>query len=146
MHELPVIESICAAVSQIAEKYPGRRVTKINIVVGDLSSIIDDSLEYYFDNIRKDPLLTKAGLHITRTPAIAICGACHSKIAVSLPLNDACTKCGSKNIRINGGLEFYLDSIEFDHDIKREAGHSERKRQNRGEKQIAAGSARYNRN
>jgi hydrogenase nickel incorporation protein HypA/HybF len=114
MHEMPVIKEIMKTVKRYARKKSIRKVSKINLVVGELSSIVDDSMEYYFQILSKSTVAENAVLSIKRTQAIAVCSVCNSKIPTSLPLPDSCCKCQSKNIKIDGGLEFFIDSIEVE--------------------------------
>jgi hydrogenase nickel incorporation protein HypA/HybF len=113
MHELPVVENILSTVLISAKTNSGKKVAQINLVVGDLSSIVDDSLQYYFDLLSKNTLAESAKLSIKRVPAIAVCADCNSKIPATLPLSGSCRKCHSQNIHIDGGLEFFIDSIEI---------------------------------
>lgn len=113
MHELSVMKEIIGTVSKYAKKYPKKRVTKIYLVIGELSSIVDDSMEYYFKLLTNKSSIKNAKLSITRTQAIAVCHTCNAKTSVSIPLSGCCPKCGKDTIRIEGGLEFYIDSIEL---------------------------------
>jgi hydrogenase nickel incorporation protein HypA/HybF len=113
MHELPFVEGIIKTVTSNLPKKKNVRVSEIRIVVGDLSSIVDDSLMYYFSKIRKPKALSSATLTIIRTPAIAQCESCHSNLPVQLPLEGTCKKCGSKDIRIDGGKELFIESADI---------------------------------
>lgn len=112
MHELSVVKGIIKTVTSEARKKKIHKISGINIVVGDLSSMIDDSLKYYFELLSHNPVLKRSKLHISRTQAIMVCNTCQAKIPASLPLPSACVKCKSMDIHVNGGMEFYIDSIE----------------------------------
>ena len=49
MHELAITEEILRIAIEHAERAQAKRVTDINLVVGELSSVVDDSVQFYFD-------------------------------------------------------------------------------------------------
>lgn len=112
MHELAVTENILAIAKRHAEQAQARRVTDIYIVIGNLSSIIDDSVQFYWDIISDGSICSGAALHFQRIPAQAVCLDCNQ--SYSLEHLSPCPACGSAKIRIVNGEEFYLDSIEIE--------------------------------
>jgi len=46
MHELAVTENILSIASKHAQESGATRVTAINLVIGQLSSIVDDSVQF----------------------------------------------------------------------------------------------------
>ncbi len=54
MHELAVTESILEITLRHAEQAQVSRVTDLYLVIGKLSSIVDDSVQFYWDIISKD--------------------------------------------------------------------------------------------
>jgi hydrogenase nickel incorporation protein HypA/HybF len=112
MHELSIIKGIVKTITAEAKKNKFHKISKVNLVVGDLSSIIDDSMEYYFSMLTKKTVMDSARLHISRTKAIMVCNKCNVKIPANIPFPSICVKCKSKDIHIDGGLEFFIDSIE----------------------------------
>jgi hydrogenase nickel incorporation protein HypA/HybF len=109
MHELPLTESIL----NLALKHAGqRRIVTIDLVIGDLSSIIDDSVQFYFDILSADTLAAGARLRFQREPAYLTCADCDDISACTPPIPPACPACGSTRIRLQGGQACYLASIE----------------------------------
>ena len=53
MHELTVTESVLRIACKHAEDARATRVTDIYLVIGSLSSIIDDCISFYWDIISK---------------------------------------------------------------------------------------------
>lgn len=113
MHELPVTESILQIACKHAEKARALRVTDIYLVIGQLSSIIDDSVEFYWNIISKDTLCENAKLHFTRISAELICLDCDHHYQLNNDL-EPCPKCHSAHIRVVSGDEFQLESIEIE--------------------------------
>lgn len=117
MHELPIVESMLSIALESAEQANARRITIIEVVIGELSSFVDDSIQFYFDIISKGTLAEGAVLRFHREPAIARCLACGHEADVRPPLPPAmtiCPACGSEQVRVNGGDACRLASIEVD--------------------------------
>jgi hydrogenase nickel incorporation protein HypA/HybF len=92
----------------------GRRIQAIHLVIGALSSVVDDSVQFYFDFLSRETLAEGAVLHFRRVPATAHCLQCHAEHAVVPPLPMGCPSCGSPRLRVSGGDEFQVESIEVD--------------------------------
>jgi len=114
MHELPVTQGILDVAVEAARNNNAARITDIYLVIGDLTSIIDDSVQFYFDFLSKDTLAENAILHFERRPALATCTVCGHQTEVSLPMLPECQVCGSAQVTVSGGRDFYVDSIEID--------------------------------
>lgn len=111
MHELSVTESILAIALDHAQKAKASKVTDINLVIGRLSSIIDDSVSFYWEIISKDTICSDAKLHFTRLPATFVCINCNTQYSVKGEL-EPCPKCSSADVQVITGNEFRVDSIE----------------------------------
>ncbi len=121
MHELAVTESILDIALEHARKAGATRVTDIYLVIGQLSSIIDDSVQFYWDILsaepspeRPDGLLCKgAQLHFQRIPAQLTCLDCGYQYTLEGELKP-CPKCASARVKVAAGEEFYVDSIAIE--------------------------------
>src|SRR5512143_4087155 len=111
MHELSVTESILKIALDHAEKAGAGRITDLHIVVGQLSSIVDDSVQFYWDLVSEGTAAQGATLHFRRVPTELLCLDCNTRYS---PTHDdlACPKCGSILVKIVAGEEFYLESID----------------------------------
>ena len=49
MHELPVAQSILDIAIRNGTQANARRVTDIFLVIGELSSLVDESIQFYWD-------------------------------------------------------------------------------------------------
>jgi hydrogenase nickel incorporation protein HypA/HybF len=112
MHELSVTESVLDIACKHAEKAQAAKVTDIHLVIGRLSSIVDDSVAFYWDVISKGTLCEGAKLHFKRIPAELVCLECGNKYTLGQELIP-CPACGSARIRVLSGDEFNLESIEI---------------------------------
>jgi hydrogenase nickel incorporation protein HypA/HybF len=114
MHELPATQGLLDLALEHMEKAGGSRIDAINLVVGDLTSIVDDSVQFYFDLLSRDTAAAGAELRFRREPGQGSCGECGHEWDVKPPLERVCPACGSLALRVTGGREFYVDSIEVD--------------------------------
>ena len=114
MHELPVTQGILSVVLEAAEQAGGYPVQRIDLVIGTLSSIVDDSVQFYFDALSAGTLAQGAQLNFRRVPATLTCWACSYQASVIAPLPDCCAACGSTNVLIQDGMEFYVEAIEVE--------------------------------
>jgi hydrogenase nickel incorporation protein HypA/HybF len=132
MHELSVTQGILTIALETARQHGGGRIQAINLVIGDLSSIVDDSVQFYFDILSQNTLAAGAKLQFRREPGTATCGDCGHQFDVSPPLPSVCPMCQSARLQVTGGREFYVESIEVeDEDTGRKAD-PERQRQHCG--------------
>ena len=68
MHELPVTENLLEIAVRHANKAGAIRILGLHLVIGDLASIIDDSIQFYWEIIAKGTLGEGAKLHFKRIP------------------------------------------------------------------------------
>ena len=110
MHELMVTESILEIALRHAGEAGAIRVTDLFLVVGDLSSIVDDSVQFYWDFVSEGTAAEGATLHFRRVPAEFACNDCDHTYPMKEDL--LCPACGSSNVKIISGQEFYMEAIE----------------------------------
>jgi hydrogenase nickel incorporation protein HypA/HybF len=115
MHELSVTESILDISLSHAQKANAKKVTQINLVIGRLSSIIDDSIQFYWELVSEGTLCAGSTLHFTRIPAVLHCTSCSTDFEINEVLSP-CPHCGGYQTTIKSGEEFYIDSIEVEKD------------------------------
>ncbi len=118
MHEL----AITASVLNLALQYAGNaqpetahtpHITDLHLVIGQLSSVIDDSVQFYWDIISQNTPAEGSRLHFRRIPAEFECEICYAHY----PMHGddfTCPECGSAEVRIAAGEEFYLEAIDVD--------------------------------
>ncbi len=108
MHELAVTENILRIV---AEHAGGARVTDIHLVIGEMSSFVDDSIQFYFSTLAAGTAAEQATLHFRRIAIRFRCRSCAQEFAPTR-LDWRCPACGAMGGEVIAGKEFYVESIE----------------------------------
>jgi len=123
MHELGVTQSILRIALHHAQQAGAVHIKEVNLVIGELSSIVDDSVQFYWDMIAQGTIAEGAILNFTRIPAMLGCQACGHEFLMDRQ-EFICPACGSQKIVVAGGEEFYLESIDVD--LAPDAQHEQR--------------------
>jgi len=113
MHELSVTENLVEIAVRHATEANARQILRIHLVIGELASIVDDSVQFYFDFLSKDTLAEGAELVFNRLPIRVRCGACGHEWPPQTG-DWTCPSCGASRAGVIGGREFYVDSIEVE--------------------------------
>ena len=113
MHELAITQNILDLALGEAKAAQANRIIKINLVVGELSGIVSDSIEFYFDFLKKDSVAADATLEFTMVPAQLRCRDCQTEFN---PQNSLwiCPSCRNTNIDLVAGRDCYIESIEVE--------------------------------
>lgn len=113
MHELAVTENLLEIAIRHGKTAGAIRISNLYLVIGQLSSIIDDSVQFYWDIISKGTIADGAELHFHRKPVEIFCKECADQFT---PSGDdfSCPNCGSTKIRVISGEEFYLEAIDVE--------------------------------
>ena len=113
MHELPFVESILSITLQHAEKVHARKVVALNLIIGELSSIVDDTVQFYWDQLSAGTIATGAVLRFNRVPAVFYCWDCGTTYQLD-DSNLVCPNCGGSKVSLVRGDEFRLESIDIE--------------------------------
>jgi hydrogenase nickel incorporation protein HypA/HybF len=113
MHELSVTESILDISIRHANKASAKRITNLYLVIGQLASIVDNSVQFYWDIISKETIAAGSVLHFRRLPAILVCLDCTHQFQ---PGSDgfSCPNCASEHVKVMSGDEFYMEAIDVE--------------------------------
>jgi hydrogenase nickel incorporation protein HypA/HybF len=115
MHELSMTQELLDAAVQHAR---GRTITDVYVAVGELSSIMDDSLRFYWDMVSPGTLAAGASLHFRRVPAVLRCLDCGHTFAPDAGTL-ACPGCGSLGIKLTAGDSLHLEALDLAGDAAR---------------------------
>lgn len=113
MHEYPITEQLIKIAENHCKKADAEKVLCINLVVGDYSGFVPESIHMYFDIIAEGTACQGAELKIKRIKPMIKCPSC-GEIFERKPMSFACPKCGTDGEPTDIGKEFYIDSIEVE--------------------------------
>ncbi|GAB4557479.1 MAG: hydrogenase maturation nickel metallochaperone HypA [Anaerolineae bacterium] len=112
MHELAITENIVRIVVEHARRANARKVHEIHLVVGDLTTFVPDSIQFYFDLLSEGTLCEGAQLVIERRPGQIRCRQCGETYPVEAGQMWICPHCGAFGGDVAAGRELYVDHIE----------------------------------
>ena len=110
MHELAITESILEIALRHGRSAGATRITDLHLVIGELSSVVDESVQFYWDIVSEGSAAAGATLHFRRVPARLVCRACGHSYSPRQAL--PCPACGREDISVAAGEEFYLEAID----------------------------------
>jgi hydrogenase nickel incorporation protein HypA/HybF len=114
MHEYSVTQSILDIALRHAEQAGARRVVAVNLVIGDLTGFIDESIQFYFDFMTEETIAAGAQLTFERVPARVRCHDCGAEYAPPDARLWACPECEALGSEVIAGREFAVSSIEIE--------------------------------
>ncbi len=89
------------------------KVLSINLVMGDRSTVVDDSLLFYFDMLSPGTVVEGAKINVRRTPMRFHCAYCKDDYA-PISENFDCPRCGNVGQVTDDGSELLIESIEIE--------------------------------
>jgi hydrogenase nickel incorporation protein HypA/HybF len=113
MHELAITQSMFEIVLQQAEQAQAKKVTKINLVIGAMTGVVSDSVQFYLDFMTKDTIVEGAAVSFTIVPAHARCRNCNQLFNLE-DFNWTCPHCQGNIIDVIAGKELFVESIEVE--------------------------------
>ena len=113
MHELAVTQNILNITLRHSESANATRITHIFLVIGQLSSFIDDSIQFYWDMISQDTIAVGATLHFKRIPAELRCRKCEQSYFPD-GKDLVCPTCGGLDVQVIAGDEFFVEAIDIE--------------------------------
>ena len=113
MHELSITQSILSIALEQAEAAKASKITKINLMIGELTGIVDDCVQFYFELLSKDTIAAGAELSFDRPSTQLHCTSCGANFS---PDNIVwtCPRCNEQGIEIVSGRECSVTSIEVE--------------------------------
>ena len=112
MHELSVASAIVDTATRHAD---GRRVTSVQLRVGHLRQVVPESLAFYFEHVARGTPCEGARLEQEVVPAVLACDGCGYEWELDAAAF-RCPLCASGSVRVAGGDELEVESIEIEED------------------------------
>jgi hydrogenase nickel insertion protein HypA len=109
------MSSILEIVLEHAHSNSATKVAQINLEVGELSDLVPQWMQSYFEHVSKDTIAEKAILAIDHIPALLRCRSCNKEFSMTKEdWRVSCPHCNSPEIEILSGREFKIASIEIE--------------------------------
>ncbi len=115
MHELAITQSMLDVVLEQAQKANARRVEKINLIIGEMTGVVDECVRFYFDLLSKGTIAEGATLSFKMVPTTARCRRCDKSFELK-EFDWVCPHCSNKSMEIIAGQELFVESIEVEED------------------------------
>ena len=113
VHELPITQSLLELVLEHAARAGGGRVTDVHLRLGALSSVVDDSVQFYWDILAAGTAAAASRLHFQRVAVSFRCKVCEHEFE---PAGEefVCPGCASTRVRVVAGDDFQLEAIDVE--------------------------------
>ncbi len=113
MHELAITEGIIEAAVPEAERHGAKRILEIRLKIGELSGVLPECIQEYFNIASRGTIAEGARLCVEKIPVTICCRDCGYD--GEIPKRKIhCPKCGSAEIKLKSGREYYVDSLEVE--------------------------------
>lgn len=114
MHELSIVASIVESVTESLAAYPGARVLEVRLRVGELASVVEDSLQFCFEIATRDTPLEGARLVVNTVPVVVHCDVCRADLPLPSLQSFRCPQCGTPAADVRQGRELEIESVEIE--------------------------------
>ena len=121
MHEVSVISDIVSAILKELEKYNVERVEEVVLVVGDMTSLGEEQLEFAYEIVTKETKLEGSKLVIEHEKIRVRCSECDYEGEVRMLESDygehtipilSCPKCNGK-VRVIAGQTCMVRNLKI---------------------------------
>jgi hydrogenase nickel incorporation protein HypA/HybF len=113
MHELSITQDMLNLVLEQAEKAGAKEVGKINLVIGEMTGVVEDCVQFYFNFLSQGTIAESAALSFTMVPTTARCRVCDKPFELK-EFDWTCPYCQGNSMEIVAGKELFVESIEVE--------------------------------
>lgn len=113
MHELSITQSMFDLVLKHAEQAEAKKVKKINLVIGEMTGVVRECIQFYLDFLSEGTIVEGAALSVEMVPPKARCRQCGETFQLR-EFDWTCSNCGGKSLEVMAGRELFVESIEVE--------------------------------
>lgn len=113
MHEMAATRHLLDIALHYAEEADANSITDIYVVIGQFSSMIDDSVQFYWDILTADTPAANSTIHFRRIPAQMQCPQCDRIYEIRDTIDFLCPSCSIPG-EIIAGDEFLLEALDIE--------------------------------
>jgi hydrogenase nickel incorporation protein HypA/HybF len=114
VHELSIMEGVLNMIRESAEQSDIGKVNRLKLVIGKLTMVLPDSLQFCFQVLSQDELFRDAVLEIEEKDIVIRCSECQQQYVLEDGYSFICPGCGTCQTEIVCGREMFLDYYEGD--------------------------------
>lgn len=113
MHETAIARDIIAIVSETLQDHPKTRIKTVRVSIGQTIAVVPDLLQHAYQSLILDTPLQQSTLELAIIPISATCHACNTTFGLD-EFEFLCPSCGSANIEVKTGDEFFIKELEVE--------------------------------
>ena len=113
MHELAITQSMFDLVLEQAKQAEAKRVGKINLIIGEMTGVVEECVQFYLGFLSKGTIVEGAALSVKMVPPEARCRDCGETFELR-EFDWICPKCQGNSLEIIAGKELFVESIEVE--------------------------------
>ncbi len=113
MHELSITENLVRVLQEQSSAQNFKKVLRVRLDVGMLSTLEPDSLIFCFDTVAKGTVAEGAAVEIHRSPGIAQCRKCGTQTEISA-YGEPCSHCESFELNVLSGKDMMIKDVEVE--------------------------------
>ena len=114
MHEMGIAEGILSSSITAAEDAGATKINEVDITVGVLTEVMEDSLQFAWEAITPGTMAEAAVLNVRMLEARSQCADCGHEWEHDRYSGAQCPSCSGYLIRLLTGRELKIDSIDID--------------------------------
>ena|SRR5215207_1217292 len=115
MRELHATDAILRKAILKAREDDAAHITKLHLAIGEIAEFDQNAIQQHWNDLNKGTPAEGAQLHFRVITAEVQCMSCFRKYHPE-DGKILCSNCGSMGAKILSGEEFYLESIELEHE------------------------------
>ena len=113
MHELTITQSMLELVLEQAKKAEAKKVGQINLVLGEMTGVVGDCVQFYFNFLSQGTIAEGAVISFAMIPPKARCQGCGKNFELK-EFDWTCPYCQGNAMEITAGKELFVESIEVE--------------------------------
>lgn len=111
MHEIGITKNMFNLVLEEAEKAGAKKVSRIDLVIGEMTGAVGESVQFYFDLLGKGTIVEGADVSIRMVLPMVRCRNCQMPSKLEKKTYWACPHCDDNRMQIIAGRELIVKSI-----------------------------------
>jgi len=113
MHEMAIAQGILDIVLKTAAENEATKVTGIKLLIGQMTQIQPESLQFGFEALSIGSIAEGANLEIKIVPLVGQCNSCRQEFAIERYCF-VCPHCNSNSVHLVSGRELAVEYLEVE--------------------------------